>query len=50
MLRHMGLKASADKINKAVFEVLKEGKYVTKDLGGNSSTSEYTKAIIDNIK
>lgn len=49
MLKHMKLNDQADKIQKAIFEVLKEGKYVTGDLGGKSSTTEYTKAIIDKL-
>lgn len=47
MLRYMGMVKEADKIQKATFDVLKEGTFVTKDLGGKSGTSEYTKAIIE---
>ena len=50
MLRHMNLHDFADRIQAATFQTLKEGKFITKDLGGNASTSEYTNAIIDNIK
>jgi len=28
---------------------MKEGKYLTGDLGGKAKTTEYTKAIIDNL-
>lgn len=49
MLRHLGLTDFADKIQDATYSVLKEGKYITGDLGGKSSTREYTKAIIDKL-
>ncbi len=42
----MNLHDYADKIQNATFKVLKEGQYITKDLGGNATTSEYTEAII----
>ena len=41
MLRHLELREHADKIEGAVFSVLTEGKYVTGDLGGKSSTTDY---------
>jgi len=46
----MGLLEYADKIQTAVFSVLKNRNTITKDLGGNSSTKEYTNAIIDSIR
>lgn len=49
MLRHMNLHNYANLIENATFEVLKEGKHVTKDLKGNASTSEYTNAIMEKI-
>lgn len=45
----MNLDDYANKIEQAVFKVLRERKYITKDLGGNSSTKQYTKAIIDSL-
>ena len=42
----MSLHDYADRIQTATFKVLKEGQHVTKDLGGNATTSEYTDAII----
>ena len=38
MLRHIGLRDPAEAIEKAVFSVLNEGKYVTGDLGGKATT------------
>jgi isocitrate dehydrogenase (NAD+) len=49
MLRHMGLNRQAEQIQNAVLGVIAEGKYRTGDLGGRSSTSEFTKAIIDKL-
>ncbi|KAK3936771.1 isocitrate dehydrogenase [NAD] subunit 2, mitochondrial [Diplogelasinospora grovesii] len=46
MLRHMGLNDYADRIEKAAFATLAEGKALTGDLGGKASTSEFAKAII----
>ncbi|KAK1782554.1 isocitrate dehydrogenase [Copromyces sp. CBS 386.78] len=49
MLRHMGLNEYADKIEKAAFDTLAEGKVLTGDLGGKASTKDYTSAIIDRL-
>jgi len=50
MLRHMSLNTHADKIEKAIFDTLAEGKSMTGDLGGKASTSEYTNAIIQRLR
>ena len=50
MLRHMQLHRYADVITKAVHTVIKAGKVRTRDLGGYASSSEFTHAIIQNIK
>jgi isocitrate/isopropylmalate dehydrogenase len=49
MLRHMSLTDHANRIEKAIFDTLAEGKHITGDLGGKSSTSEYTKAIVGRL-
>ncbi|DBB04302.1 hypothetical protein WJX77_009400 [Trebouxia sp. C0004] len=49
MLRHMGLVDKAEAIQNAVLGTIAEGKYRTGDLGGNSTTSDFTKAIIDKL-
>ncbi len=46
MLQHLGEYAAAARIQKAVEAVLREGKNVTADLGGNASTDTMTEAII----
>ena len=49
MLRHMGLSEYADRIEKAAFATLAEGKVLTGDLGGKSSTQDFTSAIIEKL-
>jgi isocitrate dehydrogenase (NAD+) len=45
MLRHIGEGAIADRIMKALGDVLSDGTVRTRDLGGTASTTEYTEAI-----
>jgi isocitrate dehydrogenase (NAD+) len=47
MLRYVDEIAAADRVEKAVRQVIREGSATTQDLGGNASTDEYTNAIID---
>lgn len=49
MLRHMQLPTHADAIQEACFAVIKEGKYLTGDLGGKSKCSEYTNEICSRL-
>nr|GFA46181.1 isocitrate dehydrogenase [NAD] catalytic subunit 5, mitochondrial-like [Tanacetum cinerariifolium] len=49
MLHHLDLNEQADKIQDAVLNTIAEGKYRTGDLGGSSTTTEFTKAIIDHL-
>ncbi|KAJ9121349.1 isocitrate dehydrogenase (NAD(+)) idh1 [Naganishia onofrii] len=49
LLRHLGLEKQANAIATAVYDVLKEGKTRTADLGGNAKTSDVTKAVIDKL-
>lgn len=46
LLRHLGLNSYADSISKATYDVLAEGNVRTKDIGGSSSTTEFTDAIL----
>ncbi|KAG0163755.1 NAD-dependent isocitrate dehydrogenase [Apophysomyces sp. BC1034] len=50
MLRHMRLNEQAANIEQAVFKTIAEGKALTADLGGRSTNSDYTKAVIANLK
>ena len=49
MLEYVGEQKIARRIERAVFDVLEEGKHVTGDLGGPASTTEFTAAIIDRL-
>lgn len=46
LLRHLGLNDQADRISKATYDVIAESKVRTKDIGGSSSTTEFTDAIL----
>ncbi|MEJ5185574.1 MAG: isocitrate/isopropylmalate dehydrogenase family protein [Candidatus Geothermincolales bacterium] len=46
MLRHIGQREEADRIQRAVEKVIAEGKAVTYDLGGDAGTLEMAQAII----
>jgi isocitrate dehydrogenase (NAD+) len=50
MLRHLNLEKHAELIEKALLEVIKEGKFVTMDLGGNSSSTDFTNEMIRKIQ
>jgi isocitrate dehydrogenase (NAD+) len=45
MLDHIGERDTAERIRAALSAVLTEGKVRTRDLGGESSTTEFTEAI-----
>lgn len=49
MLRFIGEMEAADRVMKAINQVLEEGKYLTYDLGGNAKASEMAKAIADKL-
>jgi len=46
MLRYLGEKEAAAKLERALERVLEEGKVVTKDLGGNASTQAMAEEIV----
>ncbi|KAI7878139.1 isocitrate dehydrogenase, NAD-dependent [Lichtheimia hyalospora FSU 10163] len=50
MLRHMRLTDQAANIEQAVFKTIAEGNALTADLGGRSSNTQYTNAVIQNLK
>lgn len=50
MLEQLGETKAAEVLEKAVAEVLREGKVRTRDLGGSSSTSEVGNAIANKIR
>jgi len=50
MLRHLNLPCFADMVEGGVMKTLEQGRVRTPDIGGKSSTTEFTKAVIDNIR
>ncbi len=50
MLEHLGEEGVADKVERAVIDVLEECKVRTYDLGGKSSTSEVGDAVVARVK
>ncbi|MEM2986929.1 MAG: isocitrate/isopropylmalate dehydrogenase family protein [Nitrososphaerota archaeon] len=50
LLKYIGYKNEAIKIEKAIEKILFESKNLTPDLGGSSSTNEVTEAIIKEMK
>ncbi|XP_057769139.1 isocitrate dehydrogenase [NAD] regulatory subunit 1, mitochondrial-like isoform X2 [Salvia miltiorrhiza] len=49
MLRHLQFPSFADRLETAVKRVIEEGKYRTKDLGGDSTTQEVVDAVLANL-
>ena len=49
MLRHMNLNEYADRIERAIFDTLAEGKALTGDLGGKAKTMDFAGAIISRL-
>lgn len=49
MLRHIGYGDGADRIERAVDSVLREGRVLTPDLGGKSKTSEVVDEVTKRI-
>ena len=49
MLKHIGEKESALKIEKAFLKTIKEGHVLTRDLGGCATTTEFRDEIIKNL-
>ena len=49
MLRYLKLEEHAARVENAVLSTIAEGKYITADLGGKASCSEYTNAICEKL-
>ena len=49
MLKYIEQREVAEKVEKALYKTLKEHKVVTADLGGTSTTTEFTQEIINNL-
>ena len=46
MLRHLGENEAAERVENALFQVFREQKQVTRDLGGTATTAEFVQAVI----
>jgi isocitrate dehydrogenase (NAD+) len=46
MLRHIGEREAAERIQQALEKIIAEGQFLTRDLGGKAMTIEFTDAII----
>ena len=46
LLRHIGERAAAERVEAAIMAVLAEGRSVTYDLGGTAGTSEFADAVV----
>ncbi|TMQ68004.1 MAG: isocitrate/isopropylmalate dehydrogenase family protein, partial [Candidatus Eisenbacteria bacterium] len=49
MLRHLGEQAAAEQVEKALREVIADGRRTTYDLGGEAGTSQFADAIIERL-
>ncbi len=50
MLNYLGEREMATKVDAALIRVYREGKHVTKDVGGKAGTKEFTDAVIKALK
>ncbi|KAH6675269.1 isocitrate dehydrogenase subunit 1 [Plectosphaerella plurivora] len=50
LLRHLGLDDHANRISQAVYGVIADGKTRTRDMGGEATTHQFTKAILDKME
>lgn len=50
MLRYIDEGAAADRIERALGEVLREGRHMTRDLGGDAGTRQMTDAIVGKLQ
>jgi isocitrate dehydrogenase (NAD+) len=46
MLRHLGQSDIADRVQRAIYNTYREGARLTRDVGGEASTEEFTSAVI----
>ncbi|GIV62303.1 MAG: isocitrate dehydrogenase [Rhodothermaceae bacterium] len=50
MLRHLGEHAAADAVRDALYETFREGRYLTADLGGSATTSQFTEVVAERVR
>ncbi|MBL4742129.1 MAG: isocitrate dehydrogenase, partial [Idiomarina sp.] len=49
MLEYLGMSEQADKIVKALADVIESGDRTTRDLGGSHGTTDFTDAVIERL-
>lgn len=49
MLEYLGMSDKADKVRKAITEVIESGDRTTRDLGGSHGTTDFTQALLDRL-
>ena len=49
MLRHIGERDAAERVEKATLDVFAEGKWLTRDLGGTAKTNEFARAVVERL-
>ena len=49
LLKENGQEENGEKLEKAIYKVIEEGKYTTCDIGGNSKCSEFTDKVIEEL-
>jgi isocitrate dehydrogenase (NAD+) len=50
LLRHVGLDDHANRVSKAVYAVIADGKTRTRDMGGSATTHDFTRAVLDKME
>ncbi|KAI2651467.1 P2X purinoceptor 4 [Labeo rohita] len=50
MLRHLNLEYHSNMVSEAVKKVIKQGKVRTRDLGGYSTTGDFVRAVVANLR
>ncbi len=50
MLRHLGERESADRAERAIHTVYAEGRALTREVGGQASTSQFTEAVLQALE
>ncbi|KAF2644155.1 isocitrate dehydrogenase subunit 1 mitochondrial precursor [Massarina eburnea CBS 473.64] len=50
MLRHLGLDDHANRISQSVYKVIEDGNVRTRDMGGDNTTHEFTRAVLGQME
>jgi len=50
LLRHLGLDEHANRISKAVYGVIADKKVRTRDMGGDATTHDFTRALLNKME